>query len=274
MTTTYKRIEEARAFLQSRLRSRPRVGVILGSGLGAIASDLECDLRLAYGAIPHWPAPHVEGHAGEFLSGQIGQTPVAFLSGRVHLYEGYRADEVAFGVRLLGALGVRALVLTNAAGGLRQDWKPPCLALLRDHINLQGTNPLVGPNDERFGPRFPDLSAAYSAEFRQTARRVAAQIGVPLEEGVYAGVLGPNYETPAEVRFLRSIGADMVGMSTVTEAIAARHMGIDVLGISVITNVAAGLGDQPIEHEEVLAAGREIVPRLKALLWEVIPELG
>ncbi len=268
----YQKVAEARDFLAQRLGHQPRIGIVLGSGLSEACGQLEDRREIPFEDIPHWPRGDVAGHGGAFAAGKLGRTPVAVLLGRVHLYEGHPASAVVFGVRVLGLLGVRSLILTNAAGAIQPSWQPGSLALIRDHLNLQGVNPLAGPNEERFGPRFPDLSEPYCGAYRQAAQRAAAELGIELLEGVYAAVLGPSYETPAEIRYLRTIGADMVGMSTVPETIAARHMGMKVLAVSVITNKAAGIGGV-LSHEEVLATGKQALPRLTALVRAVAPRL-
>jgi purine-nucleoside phosphorylase len=250
------------------------VGVVLGSGLGGFASRLTDRLEIPYETIPHWPVSTAEGHAGRLVLGRLGELPVAVMAGRVHLYEGYRPDQVVFGVRVLGRLGARALVLTNAAGGINPAFQRGLLVLISDHINLQGANPLVGPNEESLGPRFPDMTEAYSVRLRQIARETAAELGIPVAEGVYAAMLGPSYETPAEIRFLRIIGADLVGMSTVPEVIAARHMGLSVLAISCVTNMAAGLAPGPLSHREVLETGEMVRDRLSRLLEALLPRIA
>ena len=277
--TDYDRVAEARDFLAARCEPRPKLGIILGTGLGALAKTVEAPSTNPYDNIPHWPRGAVTGHDHQWIVGLIANVPVAVLSGRTHLYEGFSASEVAFGVRVLGMMGVRSLILTNASGAVNEALQPGSLALIADHINLQGTSPLSGPNEERWGrpfpyASFPDMTNAYDAEYRRLARDAAAQLGVDLPEGVYAGVPGPNYETPAEIRYLRSIGADLVGMSTVQETIAARHMGIRVLGLSVISNLGAGLAADSLSHEEVLSAGESAAPRLTALLQKIIPRLA
>jgi purine-nucleoside phosphorylase len=270
---TYEEADAARRFLAERLPRAPEVGVILGSGLDGFAAELSNRVEIPYSAIPHWPRSTVAGHSGKLVAGCLGAAAVAVLSGRCHLYEGYSARQVAFPVRVLGLLGIRTLVLTNAAGGVNLNFQPGRLVLIADHINLQNSNPLAGENEERFGPRFPDLSQVYPKHLRDLARECARQLGYELAEGVYAAVCGPSYETPAEVRYLRAIGADMVGMSTAPEAIAAAHMGIPVLGISSISNMAAGILPQKISHQEVLAAGLRIRSTLVELLRKVIPRL-
>lgn len=266
-------MEESFAYIRSFTQAHPKAGVVLGSGLGAFADTLEDRVELFYADIPGWPKSTVAGHAGKLVFGRLGSTEVVAMSGRAHLYEGHGAPDVVFGVRQLGRLGVRRLVLTNAAGGINLSYSQGGLVLISDHINLQGRNPLVGPNDDSLGPRFPDMSDAYSAEYRRIARQTAQDLGIAVGEGVYAAVLGPNYETPAEIRFLRTIGADLVGMSTAAEVIAANHMGMKVLAISCVTNMAAGILPQRIRHEEVLETGRAVRDTLVRLLQAVIPRL-
>lgn len=272
--TEQVKIEEAVRYVTGHCELRPAVGVVLGSGLGAFAAELEHSVALRYCDIPRWPVSTAIGHAGLLTLGCIDSTPVAVMSGRVHLYEGYSPAEVVFPVRVLARLGVRALVLTNAAGGIDLSYSQGALVMIADHINLQGANPLAGTNDEALGPRFPDMTDAYSPVFRAVAREVAAEVGVELREGVYAALFGPSYETPAEIRYLRTIGADLVGMSTVPEVIAARHMGVEVLAISCVTNMAAGILPQKISHEEVLETGRRVRGTLLALLRGIIPRLA
>ena len=269
-----RELEEAVKSLRARTALSPRVGVVLGSGLGGFGSRLTDRVEIPYEAIPHWPVSTAEGHAGRLVLGRLGELPVAVMAGRVHLYEGYRPDQVVFGVRVLGRLGARALVLTNAAGGINPAFQRGLLVLISDHINLQGANPLVGPNEESLGPRFPDMTEAYSVRLRQIARETAAELGIPVAEGVYAAMLGPSYETPAEIRFLRIIGADLVGMSTVPEVIAARHMGLSVLAISCVTNMAAGLAPGPLSHREVLETGEMVRDRLSRLLEALLPRIA
>jgi purine-nucleoside phosphorylase len=252
----------------------PRVGVILGSGLGALAEDLDERVELPYSEIPGWPVSTAVGHAGTLVLGSLGGAPVAVMRGRVHLYEGVGAERVAFGVRVLGSLGIRSLVVTNAAGGINPAYRPGLLVLVSDHVNLQGTSSLVGPNDESLGPRFPDMSDAYDPELRAGARDAASRLGIELGEGVYGAWLGPQFETPAEIRFMRTVGCDLAGMSTVQEVIAARHMGIRVLGVSVVTNMAAGVLREKIDHEAVLEVGAAAAGSLTALLRELVPTLS
>ena len=247
---------------------------MLGSGLGSFADDLTDAVRISYAQIPSFPRSTAIGHAGQLVIGNSGTVPVAVMQGRVHLYEGYSAAEVAFPTRVLGRMGIRALILTNAAGGINSAYGQGALVVLRDHINLQGQNPLTGPNDERFGQRFPDMSYTYSKRFREIALEEARKLSIAPHEGVYAALAGPSYETPAEIRHLRAIGADLVGMSTVPEAIAARHMGIELLAISCVTNMAAGILDQPLNHEEVLETGRRVMGQFVALLRAVLPRIS
>ena len=268
------RAERAAKFVLARTKLRPRIGVVLGSGLGAFAEEIAGAARIEYARIPGFPASTVEGHAGQMAVGTTGGVSVAVLAGRLHYYEGYAMDDVTFPVRVLGLMGIRALVITNAAGGISADYRQGALVLIRDHINLQGTNPLVGNNDERFGLRFPDMTRAYSERLRKIAREEGARQGMALAEGVYAAVTGPSFETPAEIRALRTLGADLVGMSTVPEVIVARQMGIEVLGISCVTNLAAGILDQPITHEEVLETGERVRAQFTALLRGIVPRIA
>lgn len=266
------------AFVQSKTSLRPRVGIVLGSGLGAFAGLLQHAVRIPYRDVPGLPVSTAMGHAGELVLGTLGANgrgtaDVVVLSGRFHLYEGYTARQVASGMRLFHELGIRTVVLTCAAGGLNLDFAEGALVLLSDHINLQGANPLTGPNDEQLGPRFPDMTEAYSIELRLVARETAVELGIELREGVYASMLGPTYETPAEIRFLKAIGADLVGMSIVAEAIAANHMGMEVLGIACVTNLAAGLGPRKLVHSEVLEITQRVSGTFLKLLTALIPKL-
>ena len=267
-------IEDAKWFIEGRTPLRPEIGVVLGSGLGAFADELREKTEIPYTEIPGWPPATAIGHAGKLVLGCLGGVKLAVMAGRAHLYEGYTTAQVTYGVRVLGGLGVRSMVFTNAAGGINLALQRGGLVLISDHINLQGTNPLVGPNDDALGPRFPDMSEAYSQRYRETARAVAAELNIPIAEGVYAAMLGPSYETPAEIRYLRSIGADLVGMSTVPEVIAARHSGIRVLGISCVTNAAAGVLDQPLDHNEVLETAERVKDQFMGLLRAVIPDIA
>jgi purine-nucleoside phosphorylase len=269
----FTRAEQAAQFILAKTRLRPKIAVVLGSGLGAFADDLAEATRVPYQEIPAFPRSTAVGHAGVLAIGNCAGVAVAAMQGRVHMYEGYSPQEVAFPMRVLGRMGIKAAILTNAAGGINLEYKQGCLVLLSDHINLQGRNPLLGPNDERFGPRFPDMTRAHHKPYRQAALEEARRLGITCFEGVYAALLGPNYETPAEIRFLRTIGADVVGMSTVAEVIVARQMGIKVLAISCVTNMAAGILDKPINHEEVLETGERVKGQFIALLRAVIPRI-
>jgi purine-nucleoside phosphorylase len=250
-----------------------KVGVVLGSGLGAFSEVLGNRVETPYSQIPGWPLSTAAGHAGKLVEGRIGTTDVIVLAGRAHLYEGYSARQVTFGIRELHRRGVRRLVLTNAAGAINLNYRPGELVLISDHINLLGVNPLAGPNDESLGPRFPDMSDAYAREYRELARQTAEELGIALEEGVYAAVPGPSYETPAEIRYLRTIGADLVGMSTAPETIVANHMGMRVLGISCVTNMAAGVLPGKLDHSQVLEIADRARGKLTKLLTNIVPRL-
>jgi len=274
MTHDFSQAESAATFLLAQTPLRPRIGLVLGSGLGAFADELSESTRIPYASIPSFPRSTAIGHAGQLVVGKTGTVPVAAMQGRVHLYEGYSAQEVAFPIRVFARMGIRAVILTNAAGGINLEFQQGALVVLSDHINLQGRNPLVGPNEDRFGPRFPDMTQAYSKTYREFALRAAKKLGKILHEGVYAALLGPNYETPAEIRYLRAIGADLVGMSTVPEVLAARHHGLKVLAISCVTNMAAGIVDRPLDHQEVLETGERVRGDFIALLRSVIVEIA
>jgi purine-nucleoside phosphorylase len=252
---------------------RPRIAVVLGSGLGAFADTLESPVTIPYSHIPGWPRSTAIGHAGKLVAGTVDGVPVAALAGRAHLYEGYTAEQAVFGLRTLRTLGAESVVLTNAAGGVNVKFGAGQLVLISDHINLLGQNPLTGPNDDSLGPRFPDMTEAYSRSYREIARTAGEELELDLPEGVYAALPGPSYETPAEIRYLRAIGADLVGMSTVPETIAANHMGMRVLGISCVTNAAAGVLNQKLNHAEVLEVGERMKGTLIDLLRRVIPRL-
>jgi purine-nucleoside phosphorylase len=254
--------------------SGAKIAVVLGSGLGAFADTLDGREAISYTQIPGWPVSTVAGHSGKLVTGRVGDTEVIVLAGRVHLYEGYTPRQAVFGIHELARRGVRSVVLTNAAGGINLSYNPGQLVLISDHINLLGGNPLTGPNDESQGPRFPDMSEAYSRAYREVARKAGAELGLALEEGVYAAVPGPSYETPAEIRYLRAIGADLVGMSTVLETIAANYLGMKVLGISCVTNMAAGVEAGKLVHAEVLETGARTQDTLAALLRTVLPRLA
>jgi purine-nucleoside phosphorylase len=268
------RAEAAAQFLLLQTTLCPTIGLVLGSGLGGFAGELSEATRIPYANIPYFPRSTAVGHAGQMVIGNVGDVSVAAMQGRVHLYEGYSPNEVAFPIRALGRLGIRAVILTNAAGGINLQYKQGALVVISDHINLQGTNPLVGPNDHRLGPRFPDMTQAYCKPYREITLQAARRLGKTVHEGVYAGLLGPSYETPAEIRYLRAIGADLVGMSTIPEVIVARHMGIKVLAISCVTNMAAGISDEALNHEDVLATGERVKGDFVALLRAALPEIA
>jgi purine-nucleoside phosphorylase len=271
--TYYDQVKEAADTIRGRVPEVPRIAIILGSGLGDFADSLDGAVTMPYGELPHWPASRVIGHAGKLVVGKARGKTIAALAGRCHLYEGHDAGRVAFAVRTLGLLGVTTLILTNAAGGVNTGFAQGALMVIDDHINLMGQNPLVGDNDDRFGARFPDMTEVYSSRLRAIADRAAAAGGVQLPHGVYAALMGPSYETPAEIRYLRTIGADAVGMSTVPEAIVARQMKIDVLGISCITNMAAGVLPQPLDHAEVMETAARVRGQFIALLEGIIGQL-
>ena len=270
---TYQTPDEAKQFIEGRTGARPAIGLVLGSGLGAFADELDRRADIPYAEIPGWPHSTAVGHAGKLIIGKLGELDVAVMAGRAHLYEGHSMRQVTYGVRVLHAIGTRSMVFTNAAGGINLELERGGLVLISDHINLQGGNPLAGPNDDSLGPRFPDMSEAYSKAYRSTAKQVAVELGIPISEGVYAAMLGPSYETPAEIRYLRAIGADVVGMSTVPEVIVANHMGMKVLGVSCVTNMAAGILPQKIHHEEVLETGAMVRDTLVKFLKALLPRL-
>jgi purine-nucleoside phosphorylase len=270
----FEQAEAAANFLLSNTPLRPTIALVLGSGLGSFADELADAVRIHYSQIPFFPQSTALGHPGQMVIGKAGEVPVIAMQGRVHLYEGYSVRQVAFPMRVFGRMGIRSAILTNAAGGVNVEYQQGALVVVTDHINLQGHNPLFGPNEDRFGPRFPDMTEAYCRSYRQIAQSAARRLGKKLYEGVYAALMGPSYETPAEIRYLRAIGADLVGMSTVPEVIAARHMGIQVLAISCVTNMAAGILDQVLSHEEVLATTERVKGDFIALLRGVIPEIA
>ena len=272
-THIYQKIREAVEAIQARTALVPEIGLILGSGLGAVAQDMQDTVTIPYTEIPHFHGTAVEGHAGQMIIGKFHGVPTVILQGRFHLYEGYAMEDVVFPTRTICGLGIKTLILTNAAGGINTRYRPGDLMIIEDHLNLMGDNPLKGPNLAELGPRFPDLSEAYTKTCIDTINTVAAELSIPLHHGVYAGLLGPTYETPAEVRMLRTLGADAVGMSTVPESIAANHLGVRVLGISGITNVAAGLSSQKLSHQEVIDNSKLSVEKLVRLLKVAIPRL-
>ena len=271
-SSEYERAETAAQFIFSRTKLRPKIALVLGSGLGPFADEFANATKIAYADIPHFPQSTAIGHAGQLVVGNVDGIAVAGMQGRVHLYEGYSIKEVVFPIRVFVRMGVKALILTNAAGGIK--FTQGRLVVISDHINLQGVNPLTGFNDERFGPRFPDMSTAYDKRFREMAVGQGNRLGIGIDEGVYAALAGPSYETPAEIRYLRTIGADLVGMSTVPEVIAARHSELRVLGISCVTNAAAGILDQPLNHREVLETAARVKGDFVALLKAILPKIA
>jgi purine-nucleoside phosphorylase len=271
--TLTKQLEEAAQYIRGKVTEEPEIGLILGSGLGILADLIEQPITIRYEEIPHFPVSTVVGHAGELVAGKVAGRSVIVMKGRFHLYEGYGVEKVSFPVRVMKLLGVSKLIVTNAAGGVNRSYVPGDLMVISDHINLLGRNPLVGPNLDKFGSRFPDMTEAYSKRLRKLLHETAEEVGMKLQEGVYAALLGPTYETPAEIRMLQAIGADAVGMSTVPEVIVARHAGIEVLGISCITNMAAGILDQPLDHSEVMETAERVKEQFLSLVLHVIPKL-
>lgn len=272
--SVFEKATAAAGFVTRRTELRPEIGIVLGSGLGAFAEELEEKTAIPFAEIPHFPQSSVPGHSGKLVVGKVSGVPVAVMQGRVHAYEGYSPTEVTFPLRVLGRMGVTQVVLTNAAGGINPAFERGKLVLIADHINLSGRNPIEGRADARLGPRFFDMSEAYSARLRRIAHEAARAMEFRLDEGVYLSVLGPSFETPAEIRAFRTMGADLVGMSTVQETIAARQMGIEVLGISCVTNLAAGLQTEPLSHEEVMETGRAVEKQLAGLLTRLVPMAG
>ena len=273
-TSLYERAEHAARTIRARMTAEPRIAIVLGSGLGGFADDFEDAVGIPYNEIPGFPRSTVEGHTGRLVAGKVDSVPVLAMQGRVHYYEGYSLEEVTFPIRTFKLLGIKTLVLTNAAGGINVQFTQGALMVISDHLNLMGDNPLRGPNDERFGPRFPDMSAVYSPALQEVAIEEAKAIEVEVRRGIYGGLSGPSYETPAEIHLLRNLGADAVGMSTVPEAIVARHMDLEVLGISCITNMAAGISDAPIDHAEVMATGDRVRGTFTELLRRVVGRIN
>jgi len=270
----YDQAAEAARYIAAASQGRtPRVAVVLGSGLGGVAETLKDGVEIPYSEIPHFVSSTVQGHEGKLLIGSIGGVDVALMKGRVHFYEGYSMDQVTLPIRVFNLLGITSLILTNAAGGAAPHLAPGSLMAITDHINLMGDNPLRGPNDERFGPRFPDMTAAYTPSYLEAAHAVAREIDVVLFEGVYMALRGPSYETPAEIRMMRKLGADAVGMSTVPEVIVARHCGMKVLAVSCITNIAAGMSSAQIDHSEVMVVGERAGKQLSELIVRLIPKI-
>ena len=273
MENIYERIQESAQFIQSKCEVKPQIGLILGSGLGVLADEIQNPVKIKYNEIPNFPVSTVEGHEGCLVLGELEGKMVVAMQGRFHYYEGYTQQEITFPVRVMKALGVNTIVVTNAAGGANTNFKPGDLMLIKDHINLSGNNPLIGPNDNRLGVRFPDMSTAYTPKYRELAKECAKELGIEVQEGVYTFFSGPTYETPAEIRFAQTIGSDAVGMSTVPEVIVARHSGLDVVGISCITNMAAGILDQPLNHEEVIDTTQKVKSEFLSLVKSIVNKL-
>lgn len=269
-TSLYERAEHAARIVRARTKLEPRIAIVLGSGLGGFADEFQEATGVPYEEIPGFARSTAQGHAGRLVIGKVDEVPVVAMQGRVHYYEGYSLEQVTFPIRTFKLLGVKTLILTNAAGGINVELSQGALMVISDHLNLMGDNPLRGPNDDRFGPRFPDMSAVYAPELQELVIEEARAIGVEVRRGIYGALSGPSYETPAEIHLLRNLGADAVGMSTVPEAIVARHMGLEVLGISCITNMAAGISDEPINHEEVMATGDRVRDVFTLLLRRVM----
>lgn len=267
-------ISNAARYIKSKAKHKPSIGLILGSGLGVLADEIEEAVKIKYEEIPDFPVSTVEGHAGQLVIGTLGNIQVVAMQGRFHFYEGYSLDKVTFPVRVMKELGVDTLIVTNAAGGVNESFRPGDLMIISDHINYMGTNPLIGPNDAALGVRFPDMSAAYDKDLRRLAKQTAEEMNISVQEGVYTAVSGPSYETPAEVRFLRTIGSDAVGMSTVPEVIVARHSGLRVLGVSCISNAAAGILDQPLSHDEVMEVTEKVKADFLRLIKTVVAKIG
>lgn len=272
-TSLYERAEHAARIVRARTNLEPRIAIILGSGLGGFADDFEEATGVPYEEIPGFVRSTAQGHAGRLVIGKVDDVPVVAMQGRVHYYEGYSLEQVTFPIRTFKLLGVKTLILTNASGGINVQLSQGALMVISDHLNMMGDNPLRGPNDERFGPRFPDMSAVYAPELQEIVIEEAKAIGVEVRRGIYGALSGPSYETPSEIHLLRNLGADAVGMSTVPEAIVARHMGLEVLGISCITNMAAGISDEPISHEEVMATGDRVRDVFTLLLQKVVDRI-
>jgi purine-nucleoside phosphorylase len=274
ITSEFSQARGAAKFILSKSKLRPQIALVLGSGLGAFADEFATPTKIPYKKIPYFPQSTAIGHAGQLVIGKVGDIPVAGMQGRVHLYEGYSAKEVAFPIRVFNQMGIKAVILTNAAGGIKLNYSQGALVAIRDHINLQGANPLIGPNDDRFGPRFPDMTRAYDPEFRRFVSEEGKRLKLDLHEGVYLALAGPSYETPAEIHAFRSLGADLVGMSTVPEVLVARHSGIRVLGVSCVTNMAAGITGAPLTAEEVFETAARVKHDFIALLKAIIPRIA
>lgn len=267
------RMEEAKTYIQSRISVQPQIGLILGSGLGELADDIQEAVRIPYESIPHFPVSTVEGHAGQLVTGRLHNKVVIAMQGRFHYYEGYSMQEVTFPVRVMKSLGVEQIIVTNACGGMNPEFKPGDLMLIRDHLNMTGANPLIGANEPALGPRFPDMSRAYTPELLELVREVARSLGIQIQQGVYAGITGPTYMTPAELTMLRKLGGDAVGMSTVPEVIVASHMAMKVIGISCVTDMAIGEHLEPLSHEQVIAVANRTKPMFISLVKEIVARL-
>lgn len=270
----FKKIQNAAQFLKEKYPVAPKIGLILGSGLGVLADEIESPVKIPYNEIPDFPVSTVEGHAGKLVFGSLNGVEVVAMQGRFHYYEGYSFDKVTFPVRVMKELGVENLIVTNAAGGVNESFSPGDLMIISDHINFMGTNPLIGPNDNRLGVRFPDMSNAYTKELREAAKQIASGLQIDIKEGVYFGLTGPVYETPAEIRMIRTLGGDAVGMSTVPEVIVARHAGLKVLGVSCITNMAAGILNQPLSHDEVIETTEKVKANFLLYIKEIVKFIG
>lgn len=268
-----EKMKEVQQLIESRTQVKPTIGLILGSGLGVLADEIRDAVNIPYEEIPHFPVSTVEGHQGQLVIGQLNGKNVVAMQGRFHFYEGYSLEQVTFPIRVMKAMGVQTLIITNASGGINMDYEPGDLMIIKDHLNLTGRNPLIGPNQDAFGVRFPDMSTAYDPEYQELAHKVARENGIDVQEGVYVGLTGPTYETPAEIRMLRILGADAVGMSTVPEVIVACHGGIRVLGISCISNMAAGILPQPLSHSEVMETAEKVKTTFLRLMRGIIEEL-
>lgn len=273
MNNTFDKIQESANFIKSKSSTQPKIGLILGSGLGVLADEIQNPIKIKYNEIPNFPVSTVEGHAGQLVLGTLEGKEVVAMQGRFHYYEGYSQQEITFPVRVMKALGVDTIVVTNAAGGANVDFKPGDLMVIKDHINLSGNNPLMGKNDERFGARFPDMSTAYKPKYVELVKECAKELKMEIQEGVYAFFSGPTYETPAEVKMARILGADAVGMSTAPEVIVASHSSMDVIGISCITNMAAGILDQPLNHEEVIETTEKVKSEFLSLVKAVVNKI-
>ena len=273
MKNLYERIQESAEYIKSKINNTPEIGLILGSGLGVLGDEIENPVIIKYDEIPNFPVSTVEGHSGQLVIGNLEGKFVIAMQGRFHFYEGYSMETVTFPVRVMKELGVKTVIVTNAAGGANKDFKPGDLMIIKDHINLSGNHPLIGPNDNRLGVRFPDMSTAYTSKDRELAKECAKELGIEVQEGVYTFFSGPTYETPAEIRFAQTIGSDAVGMSTVPEVIVARHSGLDVVGISCITNMAAGILDQPLNHEEVIETTQKVKSEFLSLVKSIVNKL-